>query len=512
MSEAASTAAKGTSAFIGQAAVTGLLRVLNLAILTRLLIQEEMGQIAFLGIIYGFMQFLGALGLNHASPLVVPEEEAKGSIGRIKSFLKRATVIILISSSAMSVLVLFLSPLLFASSVVSSDLIRLVLIIAPFSALETFLDSFLLARYSVKNLAGGRILFDIARIVGTIGLVLLGMGVEGVMIGWLIGELVAVIVFGSAALRGLKVRSVAIEMTPVLAFALPNLAFQTIDVTIQNVDRLILLHLTELAALGVFDVILRILFMLSLLSLTIASAVYPILTRIRIDLDGEGEDWEREMGKVITNLVRYILILLLPIAVIAALNSFVVLEILFGLSYAAYPNASLSFSILVLTYALWGVIYAIHTTLRSMGEAKFFIAAGLCIITFEVIGAWFLIMWFGLLGSAIIRSLYVFLLFLASLGRLKQRGVVGLGSAGASVLRVGAASAIAGFLVFLVHPTGVIDLAIWVLCGVALYVLLLFVFREAQALDFQIARAILPAKLHGVVLRIERAYSRESQP
>ncbi|MHA2302850.1 MAG: hypothetical protein ACXACD_18040, partial [Candidatus Thorarchaeota archaeon] len=125
MSEAASTAARGTSAFIGQAAVTGLLRVLNLAILTRLLIQEEMGQIAFLGIIYGFMQFLGALGLNHASPLVVPEEEAKGSIGRVKSFLKRAIAIILISSSAMAILVLFLSPFLIASNVVSSDLIRL---------------------------------------------------------------------------------------------------------------------------------------------------------------------------------------------------------------------------------------------------------------------------------------------------------------------------------------------------------------------------------------------------
>ncbi|MFX1332739.1 MAG: hypothetical protein ACFE9W_14370, partial [Promethearchaeota archaeon] len=209
MSEAASAAAKGASALFGQAAVTGLLRVLNLAILTRLLIQEEMGQIAFLGIIYGFMQFLGALGLNHASPLVVPEEEAKGSIGRVKSFLKRGAAIILVSSSAMAVLVLIFSPILFAVNVVTSDLIRLVLIIAPFSALETFLDSFLLARYSVKRLAGGRIIFDITRIAGTVGLVLLGMGVEGVMLGWLIGEVVAVIVFGSAALHGLDVKSVA---------------------------------------------------------------------------------------------------------------------------------------------------------------------------------------------------------------------------------------------------------------------------------------------------------------
>ena len=385
-------------------------------------------------------------------------------------------------------------------------MVRLVLIIAPFSALETFLDSFLLARYSVKHLAGGRIIFDIARVVGTVGLVLMGLGVEGVMLGWLIGEVVAVVLFGSAAVRDLNVKSVAINMAPVLAFALPNLAFQTIDVTIQNTDRLILLHLTDLAALGVFDVILRILYMLSLLSLTISASIYPILTRIRVELDSEAEEWGLEMGNVITNLVRYIIILLMPVAVIVALNSSVVLEVLFGFSYAAYPGASLSFAILVLSYALWGVIYAIHTALRSMGEAKFFIVVGLCIIAFEVIGAWYLILWLGLLGSAIIRSLYVIMLFLASWGRLRQRGIRGLGPVGLSLIRVGLASTITGILVLMAQPTGVVHLIFWVLLGAALYILLLFVFREARALDFQIARSVLPRQLQRIITVIERIY------
>ncbi|MFW9803325.1 MAG: lipopolysaccharide biosynthesis protein [Candidatus Thorarchaeota archaeon] len=508
MSDPASAAARGTSAFIGQAAVTGMLRVLNLAILTRLLIQEEMGQIAFLGIIYGFMQFLGALGLNHASPLVIPEEEAKGNIGRVKGFLTRATAIILVSSSVMAMLVLLLTPFLFASSVVSFGLLRLAVIIAPFSALETFLDSFLLARYSVKNLATGRIVFDISRIIGTVGLVLIGMGVEGVMIGWLMGEIVAVVVFGSAAIRGLNVESIAIKMTPILAFAVPNLAFQAIDVTIQNTDRLILLYLTDLRALGVFDVILRILYMLSLLSLTIASSIYPILTRIRIRLDSDDEAWGQEMGNVISNLVRYILILVLPLAVIAALNSHIILEVLFGTPYAVYPSASLSFAILVLSYALWGVIHAIHTSLRSMGEAKFFIFTGLGIIVFEIIGAWYLIGWLGLLGSAVIRALYVTILFISSWARLYQRGVIGLGSVSISVIRIGLASVMAGCIVFLVHPVGIIDLAFWVLSGALAYICLLFGFREVRGLDFQIARAVLPTRLHGVVKRLEHIYTR----
>jgi O-antigen/teichoic acid export membrane protein len=297
------------------------------------------------------------------------------------------------------------------------------------------------------------------------------------------------------------------KMAPVLAFALPNLVFQTIDVSIQSTDRLILLTLTDLATLGVFDVFLRILYMLSLVSLTIASSIYPVLTRIRLRLQ-EDEDWGESMGTVIVALVRYIIILLLPVAVVVALNSHAVLEILFGLSYADFPDATLSFSLLVLIYALWGVIHAIHTSLRSMGEAQFFIAAGIGIIAFEIVGSWYLTAWLGLLGSAITRTLYVLLLFLASWGRLKQKGVRGLSGTVSSVVKVGVASFLAGLLVFLASPIGIIELAIWLLLAIGVYFLLLFVFREVKVIDFQLARAVLPRFMHGLLKRIENVYFR----
>lgn len=508
MTETASTAARGTSVFLGQATVTGLLRIINLAVLTRLLLQDEMGQIAFLGVIYGFMQFLGALGLNHAAPLVVPEEEAKGSLGTVKGFLRRSACIILVSSSAMAVLVFLLSPFLSSASGVSQSLIQLVLVIAPFSALETFLDSFLLARYSVRSLTTGRIVFDVARVSATVGLVLAGMGVAGVMIGWLVGEVVAVIVFGAAATRRLIVTPVAMNMRTILAFALPSLVFQTIDVTIQNTDRLILLNLTDLPTLGVFDVFLRLLYMMSLVSLTIAGAVYPLLTRVRLNLQNE-EEQGTAMGSVVVKMVRYILILLLPVAMFAAINSYVLLEVLFGTSYAAFANATVSFSVLVLSYALWGVVYSIHSVLRSMGEARFFIIAGLGVIAFEVVGCWYLTLWLGLMGSAIIRSLYVVLLFLASWGRLRQLGVIGLGSIGVSVVKIGVASLIPGLLVGLVAPIGALDLLAWVLVSAVLYLVLLFVFREVEDLDFQMARAVLPKRFHGFLEWLQDAYMGE---
>ncbi|NHI82936.1 MAG: hypothetical protein EAX81_01345 [Candidatus Thorarchaeota archaeon] len=505
MTETALTAARGTSVFMFQAAITGILRVLNLVILTRLLLQSEMGQIGFLGIIYGFMQFLGAAGLNHAAPLVVPEEEGKGTSGAVRNFLKRSAAIILISSSILVLLVFLLTPFLFGISGVPESLIHLVLIIGPFSAMETFLDSFLLARYYVRSLTLGRIVFDTTRIVGTIGLVLAGFGVAGVMLGWLGGELVAVLVFVTAASRNLEYSSTAIKMGPVLAFALPNLAFQTIDVAIQSTDRLILLNLMGLTALGVFDVFLRILYMFSLVSLTIASSIYPVLTRIRLKLE-EKDDSGSAMGGVVVALVRYIIILLLPVAVIIALNSFTVLEVLFGLPYADFPDAVLSFSLLVLVYTLWGVVYAIHTALRSMGEARFFIIVGVFIIAFEIVGCWYLTSLFGLLGSVLVRCTYITLLFIASWARLKQRGLRGLGRTVISLGKVGTASALAGLIVFIASPSGIIELGLWLLVSIFAYSIFLFLFREMKDIDFQLARAVLPSSLHGLVSRVERIY------
>ncbi|MHA1781664.1 MAG: hypothetical protein ACTSYL_12455, partial [Candidatus Thorarchaeota archaeon] len=141
MLEDRATEVRGTTTFLSQSIISGVFRVVNIMILTRLLLQQEMGQIAVLGIIYGVMQFLGAVGLNYASPLVVPEEEFHGRLDRVKGFLRRSVSLILTSSAILILLVVGIAPYLISSTILSSQLILLVALICPFSALEAFLDS-----------------------------------------------------------------------------------------------------------------------------------------------------------------------------------------------------------------------------------------------------------------------------------------------------------------------------------------------------------------------------------
>ena len=191
--------------------MSGILRILNIMILARLLLQDNMGQIAILGIIYGYLQFLGALGLNHAAPLFIPKAEKSGHEGSVKAFLEQSIIITIISSSGFGLLAFLLLPLLIPTTILSPQLIHLVVLITPFSALEVFLDSFLLARYKVRNLAAGRLLFDLARVFLSVWLVLQGVGVTGVLYGWLIGEIIAVAIFSIFSRSGLRTQSSSIQ-------------------------------------------------------------------------------------------------------------------------------------------------------------------------------------------------------------------------------------------------------------------------------------------------------------
>lgn len=476
-------------------------------ILARLLLQAEMGQIALLAVIYGFTQFFAALGLNHAAPLIVPEDEKNGRYERIRAFLIRSLLLIIISSITLMLLVTMLSPSILSTGLLSDEMLTVAIFIIPFSAMEVFLDSFLLARFRVTKLAFGRIVFDLTRIFATVILVVLGLGVTGVAYGWLAGEVIVVIFFYAVAIRELPYKKATIDMRPILVFAIPSLLFQTVDVTIQNTDRIILLILTDLESLGVYDVIVGILFIMIFLSLALATSIYPILTRVRLKTAPEGII-KNEIAAAVSVLVRYILILLIPISIIVSINSNIVLTSLFGSSYASYPHALISFSLLVLSYSVWGLTYALHTVLRSISETRFFLVVGIGVILFEIVGCWYFTLWLGLLGSALIRTTYIILLFLSSWIRLRQKGISWMSSTAPSFFRITLAALLASVLVFLIAPQNIINLVVSLAISGLVYILLLFVFREINELDFRLARAVTPNFMHSVINRIQSIYEK----
>jgi len=496
---------RGTTILTGQTLFAGVARMVNLAILARLLLQVEMGQIAILAIVFGFMQFFGALGLNYASPLFVSEYEEKKSMGKIKGFLFKSIFLILLLSFCLVLIVPSIFDIAFGWAGIATTLVFLVVIIGPLSSLEVFLDSFLLARYDFTRLTLGRIIFDVTRLSLTVFFVLNGFGVAGVLTGWLLSEGAAVVIYSGFAMRGLKIPYEAVAIVPIITFSIPNLIFQTIDVAIQSIDRSVLGFFVGVDSLGVFDVILRVLLVFSLLSISISTSLFPFMTRQRVRLE-TSQNYYSGMTDMVHKLVRYVLIVLSPLAIISAINSRSILWLLFGSNYADYPDASISFSLLLLTYTLWGIVYSIHTVLRSMSEARFFLVAGALIIVIEITIGWFLIPLFGLFGAALTRTLYVLILFVITYIKIRRLGILRLISLIPSVVRIATASIIAGLLVFLISPIGLLSMGFWLVVAMVSYFILLFVLKEVTEFDFKLASSILPSIFQSLLARIKTRY------
>jgi O-antigen/teichoic acid export membrane protein len=205
------------------------------------------------------------------------------------------------------------------------------------------------------------------------------------------------------------------------------------------------------------------------------------------------------------------MILLMPFAVIAALNSHTVLTILFGSIYADYPFATPTFALLVLSYVLWGFVYAMHSMLRSLGESRFFIFSGLAVILIEIIGCWYTISLFGLFGAAIVRACYILLLFLMAWIKLRQHEISKARPAVSSLPRVSLASIVSAIIVFVMAPQDIATFVISVGIALGVYLLLLLVSMEVNKLDFRLAKHILPAKTHRCLDRLEKVFCKDTR-
>jgi hypothetical protein len=75
-----------------------------------------------------------------------------------------------------------------------------------------------------------------------------------------------------------------------------------------------------------------------------------------------------------------------------------------------------------------------------------------------------------------------------------------------SIGRIIIASLSAGFLVWSVQPQGLIELAIWSIIALGIYIVVLILVREPKAIDFLLMYSIFPSRAHDLIERVEIFY------
>lgn len=336
--------------------------------------------------------------------------------------------------------------------------------------------------------------------LATLILILSGSGLTGFAVGTLCGEM-----FGLALsiiyYHGLLPRAKAsYESKLLFKFSLPVYTSNVSTVFLEWADRILLLAVSlDLSALGVYELVLKGIGVISVIWATIDVIILPVFS------EAYGQMGGTKITSLLKKALRYLALMFFPAALGLAAISKSVMVLLFGWQYA---NGSLPLAILSIFSIITAFNIIMSSTLKSIGETKFFIYTSL----FSIIADSFLVITlapsYNVFGAIAGRIASAIITFIYTSNKLRSRIRVDVDFGGlwksllASLLVVAVLVLFENFYVTsLVSP---LIVAVEIGLGLLSYILGLALLRALNVEDFQLLRQIMPKSLSKILNLFEK--------
>jgi O-antigen/teichoic acid export membrane protein len=356
-------------------------------------------------------------------------------------------------------------------------------------SLTGFLVSILYSLQEFKKIAAT--LIFAALIKSSVGLVLLisGMNVSGIVIGYIIGDASCLLIFVYILRnRILKKRQPPHQriMTTLFKYSFPLLGSSILTFFSTNVDYYLVLIFTSLTIAGIYSPAILIGSVLLMILASLEQTLLPYFSRLY------GKTDIHSLKNISTIVSRYLFLIYLPVGFAIFASSPLIITGIFGERYieSIYPTMTI---ILVLTLTSIGTIF--NTLLKSAGHTKIFLTSTLCAVLVQVLVSIFTISSIGATGAALARSSAYSVMLILPAYKLKQ--VVGLPYDNIALQKGLIGSCIVTFTIFALNWILVQPYYLLVSLPVAFISYLLFLrFAHAMnAKDFEIIDEILLGKL-----------------
>lgn len=250
------------------------------------------------------------------------------------------------------------------------------------------------------------------RLIG-IALILFNFNILGVVTGWLIGEVIGVILVTSFYHGTLPKTEKSYSSRQLLTFSIP-LFFTTLIGTFSTwADRIIFLALTsDLEKLGIYDFAIRGSHTLALIWITLSVITLPAFSELFSQTNKRG------LSEAIAKTIRYLAFIIFPAAFGLATISKTAMALLYGWQYAL---GNLLLSILA-TFSIFSAFGAIvGSALQSMGETRVFIKITLATLLTNLLISITLIPILNVLGSTIAQAATMVVGFTYAFYELRKR-------------------------------------------------------------------------------------------
>lgn len=264
-----------------QNVLSTLIAVFGLAYIARTISQEEMGALTAIALATSAIQLASDFGL--ASSLAKFVSELRGreediSAYFISAILFKAPASLLLCSA---LLLLFGSvPLVQSSAMPSSELINLIAVDAFMLALITPFNSVLLGSGHLKRMALCGISSTAARWLAIMFLVWEGYGFCGAVVGWIVGDLTAVLLLAVSTAKLVTINddllSKGISLLPsLLRFSWPLFVASIVSFLYAWYDRALVFAFLPLEDLGVYDISCKAFGVLASTATALGSSLFP---------------------------------------------------------------------------------------------------------------------------------------------------------------------------------------------------------------------------------------------
>jgi stage V sporulation protein B len=317
-------------------------------------------------------------------------------------------------------------------------------------------------------------------------LVLFGMGMDGVITGFVIGDGLCVVLFLYSLMPKLTKKPSRIrEMKPLFSYAIPLYGSSVLGYLSRELDVYLLLILSSLSVVGIYSPAVYIGTMLFLVQTSLDQSVAPFFSRI---YGKSGINAFEDISKFAS---RYIFLIYFPIGFITLACTPVLLTGILGERYAdsIYPSI-----VIIIAITITSNIAVFNNILMSEGNTGIFLKTSTIALSAQLAISLIAIPYMGGLGASIAKASSYIILFIIPAYVLK--GITGL-HYDRKALKIGLIGSIIMALVifainsYLSHPY---YLPFSLSAGLICYMLFLRSSRIINSKDIEIMNKILFGK------------------
>jgi len=365
--------------------------------------------------------------------------------------------------------------------------------------LATFLSQFpysvLYGSQMFKELSIASILSNSVRAIATISFLWAGLGISGVIFGWLAADFLSLslsLFYCRDIIRNMRG---SFPLSILLKYSLPIYGSSMLGYLQSTIDRYIVLGLSGAQVLGIYSPATTAVLYVSTLPGSLASAIFPRAS----GLFGKGDI----SGIMRTTNVasRYSAIIYSPMAFGLAAIALPTIDLFAG---SRYIDGAPALAIMAATSVILSIHYVVYTYLASIGKTlAFFVSQVVAILACASISILY-VPQFGAIGAAVGRSALMLVNFLTMLLYVKSnlRELIDWRSFLTSLITSSIMSIFV--FVFVREFYSKYMLPVYILTGGIIYIVIVKYLKIMKSADIELLIELLPQRLRGIAYLFSR--------